>query len=307
MNFWEAFFKFFGHVLSQPAEKVDDPGYDVDHETDDDDEERDPLPDPFESTLVEVDEQPEPEEPEPVIILSDDFWACFVDLTGKANVKDKRGRRRRKGKRKWTVLDCVVWHQTAFTWRPWRKGKWSSHHKVNAHALFDTNGAILLLHNLLHYLWTANGFNRRCLSFEIMGNFEGEQGKGNWYRPDKFGRARPAAIQIKRCRQFMYWLMNPEEGPEDSALPKPLLEWRLAVREYGNPLKFVYAHRQSGVSGKTGKASRPLDPGSEVWVKVGVWGQTELKLDDGGPGYCLRKALSIPQPDWDPRIRPPTA
>ena len=201
--------------------------------------------------------------------LDEDFWDCFVDLTGKSNVKDSKGRRRRKGKRKWLDLVREAWHQTGFTWKPYVElkaaKKWSSHHKINAHLCFDTDGMILLLHNFIYYLWTANSFNRDCFSFEVMGNFEGELGTGNWYKPDTFGRGRPTRIQIVRCRQLTKWLLDPEQGPPDDELPKMLLEWRLAVRELGyNPLKWGNAHRQS-------TDDRQIDCGSECWYHIVMW------------------------------------
>jgi len=225
--------------------------------------------------------------------LDDDFWACFVDLTSKSNVKDNKGRRRRKGRRSWKNLARLCWHQTAFTWKPYRwlkeNRKWSSHHKINAHACFDTDGSILLLHNFFYYLWTANAFNRDCFSFEIMGNFEGILGTGNWYKPDKFGRGRPARIQLIRARQFTKWLLDPEQGPADDALPKPLLEWRQAVRELGfNPLKWNNAHRQA-------TSGRVLDCGSECWYHVVMWGVAVFEALTVGPERG--DGMTIP-PEW---------
>src|SRR3990172_8108247 len=94
--------------------------------------------------------------------LDDSFWASFVDLTAKSNVKDSEGRRRRKGMRLLKNLKRICLHQTAFTWRPYREtkanGKRSGHHQINAHICFDTDGSILLIHNFAYYLWTANSF-----------------------------------------------------------------------------------------------------------------------------------------------------
>jgi hypothetical protein len=225
--------------------------------------------------------------------LDDGFWASFVDLTSKSNFKDGNGRRRRKGKRRWKNLTRICWHQTAFTWKTYRELKasksWSSHHKINSHVCVDTDGTILLIHNFLYYLWTANSFNTDCLSFEIMGNFEGELGTGNWYRPDTFGRARPERIQIVRSRQLTKWLMNPELGPSDEDLPKPLLEWRQAVRDLGfNPLKWNNAHRQA-------TSGRVLDCGSECWYHVVMWGIAKLEGLSEGPEKG--KGMKIP-PEW---------
>ena len=229
--------------------------------------------------------------------LNDDFWACFVDLTGKSNVKDKKGRRRRKGTRTHSKLTRVCWHQTAFTWKPYAilkaLKKWSSHHKINAHALFDTDGAILLLHNFFFYLWTANSYNGSCFSFEVMGNFEGVQGSGRWYKGDKFGRARPKRIQMIRCRQMMKWLLDPEQGPDDDKLPKPMLEWREGCRKHGNPLKWNNTHREA-----TG--NRGGDCGSELWYHVGFGGIQEQEALTHGP--VMGKGMVLPDTWW---TRPP--
>jgi len=227
------------------------------------------------------------------IELDEGFWNSFVDLTKKSNVKDKKGRRRRKGKRKWAALVRKCWHQTAFIWKPYMelkaKKKYSSHHKINAHVCFDTDGMILLIHNLMYYLWTANSFNPDCLSFEIMGNFEGELGTGDWYKPDTFGRGRPTNIQLRRCRQFTKWLLDPEQGPPDDKLPKPLLEWREAIRELGsNPLKWVNAHRQS-------TDDRQIDCGSECWYHLVRWTVSEFDVMRVGPERG--KGMTIPT-DW---------
>jgi hypothetical protein len=225
--------------------------------------------------------------------LDDEFWACFVDLTSKSNVKDSQGRRRRKGSRAWKNLKRLCWHQTAFTWKPYRvlkaARKWSSHHQTNAHACLDTDGTILLLHNFFYYLWTANAFNKDCFSFEIMGNFEGVLGTGNWYKPDKFGRGRPTRLQLVRARQFTKWLLDPEQGPTDDALPKPLLEWRKAVRDLGfNPLKWNNAHRQA-------TSGRVLDCGSECWYHVVMWGVAVFQTLTVGPE--AGSGMEIP-PEW---------
>lgn len=228
--------------------------------------------------------------------LDDAFWSCFIDLTSKSNVKDGKGRRRRKGVRKFVRLVRFCWHQTAFVWRPYRVskelGKYTGHHKINAHALFDTDGTILLLHNFKFYLWTANAFNPDCISIEVMGNFEGVQGSGRWYKGDKFGRARPTREQLIRCRQFTLWLLDPEQGPPDEELPKPLLEWRQGCREHGNPLKWDNTHRESS-------GNRQADCGSELWYHVVEWAFASTKLVQGPR---KGKGMAIPS-SW--RAKPP--
>jgi len=237
------------------------------------------------------------------VVLDDAFWSSFEDLTSKSNVLDDEGRRRRKGTRKVAALVRECWHQTAFTWRPYRElraaKKFSSHHKINAHLCFDTDGAILLVHPLLAYLWTANSFNPDCLSFEIMGNFEGILGTGNWYKPDKFGRARPTRIQIIRARQMTIWLMDPEQGPADDKLPDPLREWRLACRKLGgSPLKWVNAHRQA-------TDDREIDCGSELWYHVVRWAVEKIASLSVGPERG--KGMKIPSEWMAKPVVPPQA
>lgn len=230
--------------------------------------------------------------------LDDAFYTSFIDLTGKSNVKDSKGRRRRKGVRSFSKLVRFCWHQTAFIWRPYRvskeQRKYTGHHKINAHMLFDTDGTILLLHNFKYYLWTANAFNPDCVSIEVMGNFEGVQGSGRWYKGDKFGRARPTREQIIRCRQFTLWLLDPEQGPADEELPKPLLEWREGCRKHGNPLKWDNTHRES-------TDDRDADCGSELWYHVVEWALS-AKGDRLVQGPVRGKGHTIPTV-W--RAKPP--
>ena len=222
--------------------------------------------------------------------LDDAFFDCFIDLTAKSNVQTKNGRRR-KGTRKFSRLVRFCWHQTAFVWRPYLVSKaqkrYTSHHRMNAHMLFDSDGTILIIHNFFYYLWTANAFNPDCISIEVLGNFEGVQGSGRWYQGDKFGRARPTREQIIRCRQFTKWLLDPEQGPADDKLPKPLLEWREGCRKYGNPLKWANTHREA-------TDDRSGDCGSELWYHVGEWGSAKTTLTHGpnkGKGQTL-------PPEW---------
>lgn len=223
-------------------------------------------------------------------VLDDAFYASFIDLTSVSNVTNVSGLRRRRGTRPFKNLTTNVWHQTAFFWRPYLELKaekrYSGHHKINAHGCLDTDGSILLLHPLRAYLMTANHFNPVCLSWEIMGNFEGIFGTGDWYKPGKFGRGRPKRIQLIRARQLTLWLLDPEQGPPDDELPAPLLAWREECRIHGNPLKYVNAHRQ-------GTDNRNLDSGSEPWYHVGQWSAIHTTLEVGpvvGNGRPLPKA-----------------
>lgn len=224
------------------------------------------------------------------IELDDEFWACFVDLSGKSNVQDKNGFRR-KGRRPWPSLKRIVWHQTSFTWTPYRKliaeKKYTGHHKINAHSCFDTDGSILLIHPLHAYLWTANAFNKDCLSFEIMGNFEGILGEGNWYRPDTFGRARPKRIQLLRARQMTKWILDPVQGP--AKLPEILLDWRRACATIGrSPIAWVNAHRAA-------TDDRSNDCGSECWYHVAE--HTLSAFRDVTEGPVMGKGQPTP-PEW---------
>lgn len=230
--------------------------------------------------------------------LDDAFWASFIDLTGPAGKVVERGKPRRRRTRKLSALTRIVWHQTSFAWRTYlalkAARKYSGHHKINAHVCIDRDGSILLLHGFLFYLATANAYNSSCLSIEIMGNFEGELGQGNWYKPEKFGAHRPERIQLIRARQLTLWLMDPEQGPADAELPPMLREWRTSVRKHGNPLKWVNPHKMA-------TDDRPLDCGSESWYHVGEWSAACVP----GLGIGPSAGRGEPLPDeW--RSPPPT-
>lgn len=223
------------------------------------------------------------------VVLDDAFFNSFVDLTAKSNVKDKNGYRR-KGKRKWSKIFRKVEHQTAFRWKPYRTGKYSKHHEINAHVCYDVNGAILIIHPFDAYLWTANSFNEDCISCEMMGNFEGELGTGNWYKPDKFGRNRPERIQLVRSRQLTKWLLDPTQGPADDKLPKPLRDVREAYRRGEFRLRMTNPHKNSA-------PDRDLDCGSEAFYHTIEWAICTLPLTDGGPGYKKGSGHPTTQ-DW---------
>lgn len=270
-----------GEALSKPEVEVGPSNYDVENTTPDDEdgtphlleveeELEEGLTFPIRRANGYLDHLPEP-------VLDKDFYDSLVDLTKESNVKDSKGRRRRKGVRKWERLVRLVWHQTAFRWSKWQSGKRSSHHKMRAHICIDVDGKILLIHNFMYYLWTANVFNKDCISIEIMGNFEGVQGgSADWYKPSRFGKHRPFDIQLIRARQLTAWLLDPSEKPIGT-LPKPMEEWRKACAKLeGSPIKFVNAHNNA-------TDDRPIDPGSEVWYNVCEWAiQFYKQLSFGG-------------------------
>jgi|GEM_PF-1699290 len=65
------------------------------------------------------------------------------------------------------------------------------------------------------------------------------------------------------------------------------------VAKHGGEVRFIHAHRQS--------AAKPSDPGSRIWKAVGRWGEEELGLSSGPPGYHIGNGLPLPTA-WDPRI-----
>lgn len=178
----------------------------------------------------------------------------------------------RKATRAWSALERIVWHQTGFAWTPARQlraeKRYSGHHKINSHICIDTDGTVILIHPLPAYLWTANAFNRDCISVEIMGNFEGVLGHGNWYRPDTFGRHRPRAIQLQRARALTEWLDNPH--------PLGIPEFDRYAEAHGAGPLLVNAHRNA-------TDDRDIDPGSEIWFHVCEWAISRLGLKEGSP------------------------
>jgi N-acetylmuramoyl-L-alanine amidase len=115
--------------------------------------------------------------------------------------------------------------------------------QVAAHmTAFDTGYAVLA-HPLDWYVFHGNGLNARSIGLEVEGAFPGEKGTTDLLTGKLLTAAKDGLEYLVR------------EG-----------------RKLGMPIKYVFAHRQSS-------ATRPNDPGEEIWQKLVVqFAEPELGL-----------------------------
>jgi hypothetical protein len=152
---------------------------------------------------------------------------------------------------------------------------------IKAHYVIHPDGDIWQLHPVTSYLYSANAFNVSTLSIEIIGNFEGDMGKGNLFKPDVFGKSVLQKATILATRRLLGFL----------------------TLYSGLPIQYIFAHRQSGFSSVTKRPNRQIDPGEEIWREIGEWGKRALNLSDGGENYT-KGGLPIPKNWLQPPLTP---
>ena len=205
------------------------------------------------------------------VVMDDAFYESFVDNRDIAP-KDKRKRRR-----KLENITTVVLHQTAANRtqeNALRKSK-----NVTCHILITPGGNVCLNHPWWAYLYAADLFNSFSISIEFTGNFEGHPGKGDFYKPEKFGRSIPTDIQILRAKQVLQWLIYEEDLN----------------------ITTIVAHRQARTKRKNKngrwKVAKVLDPGWQIYSAVAMWAEKVLNLDRR-PQWTLGNGATIPE-SWE--------
>jgi hypothetical protein len=116
---------------------------------------------------------------------------------------------------------------------------------VPAHATAMQSGDVVLRSPLEAFLYHANALNKRSLGLEIEGLYDGVEVAG--------AHPEPTPVTIAAARRAVRELY--ERGIEA-----------------GMPIKYLWAHRQSS-------GTRRADPGSMLWLEVGVWASKELGLE----------------------------
>ena len=158
-------------------------------------------------------------------------------------VMEGKVKRTKYRKRKLRDVKTAVVHQVGAE----RKASSSRWIYITANSVIRTDGARLRLFPLWCRLICSNGFDRRphhAVGIEVGGNFEGEDGRGNWYEPKKFGRGRASLHQL-------------------IGLAFELAGIHAELQEAGGGLELIAPHRVSGQ--RKGKPNRPLCPGSRLW------------------------------------------
>jgi len=214
-------------------------------------------------------------------VAEDDLPAGFVDLR---SVPRTRRRGKPRGSRPWHEITGITLHQTAVDFGS------PTHARVidvPAHALTFQGGEVALLNPPTALMYHGNGFNRTDVGIEVSCRAAGIEGVFTRRRgdpgPNTFWRsaARPDILPL-------------EASDEQLETTRELVRYYVElVAKHGGEVRFIHAHRQS--------AAKPSDPGSRIWKAVGRWGEEELGLSSGPPGYHIGNGLPLPTA-WDPRI-----
>lgn len=171
-----------------------------------------------------------------------------------------------KGKRKRTLFPrvdlrrrrvVVVLHQTGFE-APSSSSIWP---RVTCHRAILPDATVALVHPIDVRLVAANRLDRapwHAISIEIGGNFERDDGRGNWHAGDTAGRGRASDGQLQAAFDCIGLLCS-------------------EVRSMGGVVEAVLPHRVAGRD-KRGRPNRQACPGSRVWSLVGERAGAELGL-----------------------------
>lgn len=148
--------------------------------------------------------------------------------------------------------------------------RWPSWHRVTGHWVIRTDGVPLHNHPVTVRLMATNRFDRspwHCVAIEFAGNFEGVDGSGRWYAPDRNGRGRVSQAQIVAGRWTVAKIIE-------------------QVREAGGTVEGIVPHLIAGRDSR-GRPNRQICPGSRIWGEVGEWSAAEFGLAIPAPGWAV--------------------
>lgn len=169
--------------------------------------------------------------------------------------------------RPWSRIEGVTLHQTGCLLSD-RPTRWDS---VSAHIGVTRGGMIVVMNELVDFIWHGQGLSHSTIGIEICGNFHGLVGQGHTVWKGGGGPHELTAAQV-------------------SALNGRLFPWlREQFEDAGAEWKVVRAHRQS-------YSGRRSDPGEEIWSKIGLNWIRRLGIPQD-PEWTSGSGRPIPQ-EW---------
>lgn len=189
----------------------------------------------------------------------------YPDKRNKAGKVIRRGKIKRRARARSSAAQTrwLVVHQMGVE-RSATSKRWKY---VTAHRVIRTDAARMMVHPLDVRLYAANAADRapyNAANIEVAGNFEGEDGSGNWFKPQIFGSGRASLEQLV-------------------AVAMEIDHVRTEVQAAGGGLEVVSPHRPFGRNSR-GEPNRPLCCGSRLW--------------QASEHAALRLRLRTPEPDW---------
>jgi hypothetical protein len=158
---------------------------------------------------------------------------------------------------------------------------------VTCHRAIGPTGVRYRVHPLCFPLVATNRFNRdpwHCLAIEVLNNLKGSP-KGDWYKPDTFGRGTLGLAQATALQQEIVALCEETEA-------------------LGGEVVGIVPHRIAGVA-SNGKPNRQICCGYEVWQAGGEWAGAKLGLAVPREGWHVG-GLPIPS-SWHGPLYPECA
>lgn len=192
------------------------------------------------------------------------------------NGKVKRTRYRRVKMQSRKIL--IGLHQAGVERSEDRWGK--TVQRVTCHRAIGPTGTRYRVHPLDVRIVCTNRLDRspwHCIGIEQLGNMEGIEGSGNWYKPKVFGHGTLSAH-------------------EEESLKQEIAAIRIELRDvYGVQIYGIAPHRVAGRN-RRGRPNRPICCGSAIWSRVGEWAAVEFGFRVPGPEQTFG-GLPI-HPEW---------
>lgn len=160
----------------------------------------------------------------------------------------------------------VMYHQTGFE-VPSTSSVWT---KVTAHGTVRPDAALLHLHPADVRLVAGNRVDRapfHGVHCEIGGNFEANDGEGDWWSPETQGRGRASDLQIAAAR---WWGLSRVE----------------LLRSLGCDVVAILPHRVTGRD-RHGRPNRGACCGSRLHAEVVEYVAAETGVPIAAPGFAL--------------------
>lgn len=195
--------------------------------------------------------------------------ATFVALTPpncidrRSDSREKHPRGKAKGRRAWTKIVGLTWHQTA-------SGQLHATHPkllgCPVHILVHRDGTWTWLHDFDDIVWHGHALNGGTIGIEIDCRGAGVEGDARTFwrsKADiKAGRTHPDLVREATDAQL-------------AAIPQIMRFCCERVAAHGGKVRANWTHRQ-------GHKSRTSDPGSRIWraVKAAEAAAPELDLQD---------------------------
>lgn len=182
---------------------------------------------------------------------------CCQDLRAADRSKHPRGKS--KGRRAWSRVVGITWHQTA-------EGVLDADHpglvSCPVHIIVHRDGTWSWLHDFDEIVWAAHALNGGTVSVEIDCRAAGIEGDGRtfWRSKNEKNGYTDAKGRVHPPRSYESLVMEATDA-QLAAIPVIMRYICARVAQHGGRVRANWTHRQ-------GRDDRTSDPGSRIWAAV---------------------------------------